>query len=349
MKKLILFSVVAMTLASCDKNNNNITPMADQTTLLTSLADDVITTTYIDLNDKVAELVIACQTLEATPTAMNLEAARQAWRNARIPWEQAEGFLFGPVDAQGIDPSIDSWPVNFVDLNNVLSGSATLDKTYIDGLEGTLKGFHTIEYLLFGTDANKQVSDFTPRQFEYLAGCSASLEGSTTQLENSWLPTGLNYANKLKTAGSGNSVYPSQKAALQEIVTGIVTIADEVANGKIQDPYAQSDSTLEESRYSANSKADFANNIRSIQNVYLGTYAGYDGEGLSDLVLTKNEALDAQIRQAIIDAILGIENIPGTFTDAIVNNRQAIGDAQQKVRNLQDLLQNQLATMITNL
>jgi uncharacterized iron-regulated protein len=98
--------------------------------------------------------------LHLHPTEANLANVRQAWREARVPWEKSEGFLFGPVDQQGIDPSIDSWPVNETDLDAVLESGQTLTKSYIDGLDGTLKGFHTIEYLLFGTSSNKQLNEF---------------------------------------------------------------------------------------------------------------------------------------------------------------------------------------------
>ena len=52
---------------------------------------------------------------------------------ARIPWEQSEGF-FGPVDSKGIDPSIDS-TVNVEDLNAVLNSKDSLTKEYVDLLK----------------------------------------------------------------------------------------------------------------------------------------------------------------------------------------------------------------------
>jgi hypothetical protein len=103
-------------------------------------------------------------------------------------------------------------------------------------------------------------------------------------------------ANLTKAGQTGESIYPSQKSALQEIVNGLIVIADEVANGKINDPFSQQDITLEESRFSANSKADFADNIRSIQNVYLGTFQNTTGTGITSIIKSKNEALDASVR-----------------------------------------------------
>lgn len=341
---------IAVVLASgCGKDDNNITNQDDYKDIITNLTDNVIIATYQDLDAKAGALVNTLTILENTPTTANLDAAKQAWRDARLPWEQSEGFLYGPVDFNGLDPALDSWPVNETDLENVLNSPATLTKDYIDSQDGTLKGFHTIEYLLFGTDANKQVADFTPRQFEYLRACGQSLKGATQQLHEGWLPTHGGFAKNFKEAGTSNSIYPSQKAVLEEIVNGLVTIADEVANGKINEPFSQQNLTLEESRFSANSKTDFADNIRSIKNIYNGTYANASGKGISELIAESKPELNAKIKQQIDDAINAIGAIQGTFTTAIFNSPETVQNAQQKVRTLLDTLQAELLPVISNL
>lgn len=344
----IISLIVVLSAASCDKEP--VTTTTDYQNVLTNISNDVILSTYQELFDKTQALVNTLVILESDQALANLDAAKQAWRDARVPWEQSEGFLFGPVDQQGIDPAIDSWPVNEPDLDAVLNSAAILDKAYIDGLEGTLKGFHTIEYLLFGADANKPISAFTPRQFEYLAACGASLHGATQQLYYAWKPDQQNFiANVINAGKAGNTVYPSQKSALQEIVNGMVTIADEVANGKISDPFSQQNLTLEESRFSANSKRDFADNIRSIKNAYLGTYKNATGLGLTNIIATQNSATDAKTKQQIDDAIFAIESIQGTFTTAIFNAPESVQNAQQKVRDLQQTLESEVLPIISNL
>ena len=346
----LLFALCALLTQSCDKNEVNPTDRLDYAEVLLSVTDQVIVPTYDNLFQKSTVMVNTLNSLLAAQTQVNLDAAQQAWRDARIPWEQSEGFLYGPVETLGIDPSIDSWPVNQADLDAVLASGDVLTKTYIDGQEGTLKGFHTIEYLLFGSNSNKQVGDFTPRQFEYLAACAQSLQGACQSLRDNWVGGTVKFGQTFKTAGqSGNAAYPSQKSALQEILNGLITIADEVANGKINEPYAQEDLLLEESRFSVNSKADFADNIRSIQNIYTGLYGSASGKGLSEVVKAKNAALDTEVRQKIANAIAAIEAIEGTFTTAIFNAKPSVEKARDEVRNLQELLQNQVFAVIDGL
>ncbi len=349
MKKLLLLSAITIAfLSNCDNNDSNV-QQTDFYSELTTAANSVIIKTYVSMNEKMSLVIDAITNLEANPTAQNLESARQAWRDARRPWEQAEGFLFGPVDQLGIDPAMDSWPVNEIDLDQVLASGESLTKPFIDAQEGTIKGFHTLEYLLFGKNSTKTVANFTPREFEYLRACAESLKGETAKLVLSWLPTGGNFANNLIAAGTSASIYPSQKSALNELVNGMITIADEVANGKINDPLTQGNVTLEESRFSANSKTDFADNIRSIRNIYYGSLDGSSGDGLSSLIAAKNADLDQRTRVKIADSINAIEGIPGTFTTAIFEQKPAVVAAQTAVRDLLDILQGEVLTAVSGL
>lgn len=341
--------MILLLLAAC-KDNEPASPAADYTALLATTAEEVILQTYAELDARTGLLVAALTALESTPDASRLEAARQAWREARLPWEQAEGFLFGPVDQQGIDPAMDSWPVNEVDLQNVLNSNNALTKGFIDQQEGTVKGFHTIEYLIFGANGNKTVDQFSAREFEYLRACAESLKGETNRLYNAWSASSGNYVGNLLHAGTSQSIYPSQKAAIEEIVNGLITIADEVANGKINDPFSQQNITLEESRFSSNSKADFADNIRSVRNIYFGALAGGHSEtSLHTLVEEKDPALHSRLTTRIDEAISAIENIPGSFTTAIFEYPDAVQNAQNKVRDLLQILQGELSPLVQSL
>lgn len=347
--KHIFFILSIITLSfSCTKETTSI--QTDYDKVIDNVGLEVILPVYQDLYEKSVALDQTLQLLQSNPNIANLESARQAWRDCRVPWEQSEGFLFGPVDQQGIDPAIDSWPVNETDLNEVLNTSLALTKEYLDGLDGTLKGFHTIEYLIFGKNGNKLISEFTSREFEYLSASSLSLKGSYEQLFFAWKEDKGNYIQHLLTAGAPeNLVYPSQKSALQEIVVGMITIADEVANGKINEPLVTRDLTFEESRFSANSKRDFSDNIRSIKLAYTGLYKNANGLGISSIIKDKNSELDNKVRQQIEDAIFAIESIQGTFTTAVIDARESVIFAQQKVRDLQETLESNVLPLISNL
>lgn len=346
---LILLLTGFLTFTSCDDDKDP-TPTTDYSEILDNTGENVILETYESLATHAGQLQVATQTLYNNPTQENLDAAKASWVATRSPWEQSEGFLFGPVDQEGIDPSLDSWPVNVTDLNNVLASANPLTVEFLAQQEGTLKGFHTIEFLLWGENGNKQAGDFNGREFEYLAAASGALAADAQQLYDLWKPTGGNFIANIFNAGNGSQVYISQKSALEEITNALIIIADEVGNGKINDPFAQQDLTYEESRFSANSKADFANNIRSVKNIYTGVFSIYgNGNSVSDIISEKNAALNTKVLADIDTAILAIESIPGTFSDAVFNNPTSVAAAQQAVRDLQATLEEQVLPIISNL
>jgi len=348
-KLTTLSAGITLLLFACDKKDP-IDATSDFSDQLHNTGENVIVQTYAALANDAAALYTATATLHTAPSESTLEAARNAWVAARSPWEQSEGFLFGPVDQEGLDPAMDSWPVNVTDLENVLASADPITESFLALQEGTLKGFHTIEFLLWGTDGNKTAAEFTDREFEYLEAAAGALRTDAQTLYDLWQPAGGNYIANILEAGNGSAVYISQKSALEEIANALIIIADEVANGKINDPFVQEDVTLEESRFSNNSKADFADNIRSIKNMYTGYFDIYgNGAALDDVIADENADLHNSILAEIEAAILAIENIPGTFTEAIFANPDAVAHAQESVRALKETLEQEMLPIISNL
>lgn len=321
----------------------------EATQMLQNVSGKVVLETYVNLDTEAGLLVEAVNDLQQNTTVQNLELARQQWRNTRKPWENSESFLFGPVASEGIDPAIDDWPVNKTDLDNVLASDDELSKEYVDGLETGLKGFHTIEYLLFGQRNEKTIDDFTAREFSYLVSASASLKGETAKLVAAWHPEQGNYVNAIASAGDGSSIYPSEKSAIEELVNGMEVIADEVANGKIGDPLSQQDPTLVESQFSYNSKIDFQNNIRSIRHIYTGDYKNSVGPGIDDFIRDHDTQLDSRFKNEIDAAETAIGNIEGNFRDAITQNTQDVEEAQEAVRIILSTIQEDIKPLLNEL
>lgn len=120
--------------------------------------DIVVLPTYADLDEKNKELNKAVRNLANSPSSAAFEAAANAWLMAREPWESSEAFLFGPVAEMGLDPNMDSWPLDADALKNIIN-SGNYEATQWDGeyneddetIEAAqnVRGFHTLEFLLF--------------------------------------------------------------------------------------------------------------------------------------------------------------------------------------------------------
>ena len=138
---------------ACDKLSEDVLiPVVE------NYVDVVVLPTYSDLKDKVATLYDKVDALAKNPTNQAFKDACDAWISAREPWEKSEAFLFGPVADQGLDPNMDSWPLDQAAIVNILnsgdysqmewSGDYSEDSEAISAAQN-VRGFHTLEFLLF--------------------------------------------------------------------------------------------------------------------------------------------------------------------------------------------------------
>lgn len=121
--------------------------------VVTQYVDYVVMPTYLALKEKNEALYNKVKELAAAPSNAAFEVACNAWLEAREPWEMSEAFLFGPVDALGLDPNLDSWPLDQDAIVQILTSSdwGALEWTEDSEAEAaqSVRGFHTLEYLLF--------------------------------------------------------------------------------------------------------------------------------------------------------------------------------------------------------
>ncbi len=290
--------------------------------VINHFADHVAVATYEDLHTGANNLHNALLALEANPIEANLATARTAWKEMRSVWEQSESFLFGPVDANSYDPNTDTWPTDYVQMDSLLASTNPLSVSDIEGFTLSLRGYHPIEYILFGNHGDRTAASITARQKTYMINLSTDLKNSCSKLLNDWV-TPPKYIDEVKNAGNGSTIYLKKQEIYLTIVEGLIGICEEVGEGKMKDPFDTQDPGIVESPYSGNSTTDFKNNIMGIQNVYLGKYK-IDGKGLNDLVAAKNKSLDNKIQTQITAAINSFDNITMYYEDAIVPPGQRV-------------------------
>ena len=146
-------------------------------------------------------------------------------------------------------------------------------------------------------------------------------------------------------------MYASQRSAIEELASAIVRDRRRGRQwARSTTPSPSATSHWRKAGFSANSKADFSDNIRSIRNIYTGRFGTFgDGRSLSELVEGKDPTLDVQIRAEIEAAIDAITDIPGTFSDAVTEERPAVDRAQKAVRQLQATLASKLVPLVGGL
>ena len=342
--------MAALTLVGCNDSDST-GPSGDEydfSDILNTFQSKVAIATYADLDSKASTLATRVAAFASSGSQADLNAACDAWRASRVPWESSEAFLFGPAAILSLDPSLDSWPVDVQQLDDVLASDFELTVDFVaEGLGPALRGFHTIEYLLFEGGAPGNAADVTDRERAYLVAVTGVLANDTATLHEAWADGGdfgPAFGPEFAAAGTSGSRYFTQADAALEMVEGMIGICDEVGNGKIGDPYAENDPGLVESQFSWNSLVDFQNNMASVKNAYMGGYTS-DGPGLNDFVAEKDADLDARLQNEIDAATAAIASIPEPFRGNLSASSQ-IEAAQQAIATVLETLDGDVRALL---
>lgn len=366
-----LFAVTTIGFASCDDDEEEggegtEVQTATNKLIFTAYANNTVIPTYTTLADRSITLQEACQALLDNPSQEKVAAACTAWKSARETWERSEAFLYGPVEDYNIDPHIDTWPLDQTLWNQMINNQTLMNSLTVEqakSLDDNVCGFHAIEYVLFRESNPRLLSDIPAAELRFSAILSADLRNHCILLEASWRgltavsaakqamlseakmtlnsDKGTDYAQKLITAGeSGNSTYKSQLASYEDILSFCSDIANEVGATKIGDPVKSQNVLDVESWYSWNSITDFADNIRSIKNAYLGGLDDNSREAtysVSSYIKGLDADLDTQIKTAINKAITEVEAMPAPFRNHLQESEsKAAANACLALRDLLD-------------
>lgn len=148
-----LNEILAKTSSFIDQTDLNEAAME---AVVKNYVDNVVMPTYAELKQNNKALADAVKAFAANPSNALFEKACEAWLTARMPWETSEAFLFGPVDELGLDPNMDSWPLDQDAIVNILNSGKYENLNWNDGDDDdaieaaqSVRGFHTLEFLLF--------------------------------------------------------------------------------------------------------------------------------------------------------------------------------------------------------
>ncbi len=370
--------VTAGGFSSCEKGNDGPDEGFDE--MYAQILDQYVSQTVVPTYKAMADAALVMRTanqalLDGALTDAKMEAAATAWRAARVPWEQSEAFLFGPVgeDYMNIDGHIDSWPLELTAITDEIAkiaagGSITGKQAW--NMDAELIGFHTTEYLLFRDGKVRKAADVTSAELKYLTATTDALVWDCVLAYVAWVGEenvsadmkaifreNTEVVNHLETSDAKNFSkkltqkigYPSWGAALNEIAVGCAEIAGEVGSVKITEPYygvggaGGGDHTKVESWYSWNSLTDYEGNIISIKNAYTKGMPC-----LSDYVKLADAGLDTDIKAKIEECITKIRAI-GTggysFYEVVRDRRNATRvdaaiDACVELQRLFDQIEN---------
>ena len=377
-KALMMIALLGITcgFAACSDDKDDPDPNqldTRKTAIITQYVNGVVIPTYRSLADEAVELATLCEELRQNPSQSKVDECCESWISARKYWELSEAFLFGPVADYGLDPNMDSWPLDQEAIVKMLesqqwnemkwTGDYDEDDEAIAAAQN-VRGFHTLEFLAFrdgkARTLNDKATDDEAANAVYNAGNATAwaqymrntaqlLVDDVTTLCDAW---NNGYAAKFKSHNGGE--FTSGLSCIEQLIDGCIDIAGEVGQAKIGDPYDLyvSGKTNEalyavESWYSWHSRDDYTNNIYSIRNAYYGSLDKIvNKNSLSALVAKYNAELDAEVKAAITNAANAIQAIPQPFRNNI-NSKEAQA-AMEACAELSDILEQELKPFLIN-
>ena len=362
--------LLTVNFSSCNKDPQPTTEEANKAqkeAIVKQYLNHTVYPTYAQLAEKTDALVGKLDALKANKTQANVNAATATFLEARHWWELSEAFLFGAASDFGIDPHIDSWPLDEDAFNNLMASPNMIamlandeDGTVAgEQLGNALLGFHGIEYILFRDGEPRNVADINDDMMTYALAVSRDLRNRCFQLEVSWngnapqahkdlmeeleFNTTVNsssntYGENMTLAGQAGSTYATFTNALEAIADGCIDIADEVGTSKIGKCHTGQDITYVESPYSQKSITDFYDNINSVKNAYMGGMENQRDEALSLHTYIKeyNAALDTKAVNAIENALTKIQAMKAPFVQFYAD--PTAGEAMEACQDLSDVM-----------
>ncbi|WP_248305019.1 imelysin family protein [Devosia sp. FKR38] len=276
---------------------------------------DIALAGYEDSLARAKALDVAIDALIATPSEATLEAARAAWKAARIPYQQTEAYRFGNAIVDDWEGRVNAWPldeglIDYVDpsygsesdsnplyVANVIAnpkltiGGAEVDASQItpallqdnlqeaDGVEANVAtGYHAIEFLLWGQDLNGTGPGAGTRSYtDYSTAEHADRRAAYLKAASTLLVSDLEEMVGNWTAeGAARAALP--ELGLSAILTGMGSLSfGEVAGQRMKLGLLLHDPEEEHDCFSDNTHISHLYDAVGIQNVYLGRYVRLDG------------------------------------------------------------------------
>lgn len=301
--------------------------------------------------DKALELKEAVRRFLANCTPDTHESTKQAWLAAHRTYCSTEVFRFGNPNVDAWEGRVNAWPIdegyidyvnedhyhpeesnrlarlNYIANPNYPVGDEAIDALYdqfeplnsgikvIDFETNVARGFHAIEFLLWGQDLNlpsdtghggnrpytdyipknKKSTDVAVRRGGYLRACVDLLIFDLRRIVDDWKPK-ANIKSRYATAFL--DLPPEER--LNRMLVGMGSLCyGELAGERIQVALLASDQEDEQNCFSDTTHLVIANNANSIETIYLGIFPQTDlkGPSLSDLVKKLDPKLDESLRR----------------------------------------------------
>lgn len=347
---------VAVAVALASACGTTSTPKPDYEGVAAELTRAVVLPSYRDLAARATELTAAAAALRDDPSVTSLAGAQAGWRAARKAVRRVDAFAFGPT--RDFAARLEYAPANGTAIDALVAGEEPLSRATLEARGANVRGLLALEHLLFDEagDATNALAALTgegvaARRRAYVVACAEAFEAAARELAAAWEPGGGGFATDLATGGAGSRVYPTPKAAVDDLVNQMIYATESVVRTRYGRPLGKGsggtpDATLVEAARSDATLDDAAETLASVAGVYTGAYAAGDERGIGDLVRGRNAAADDRTNAALRAATDATRAVSPPFRVALTTRTASVEAAYEAANGLKRALASDVATAL---
>lgn len=366
--QLSMLLLIAAATSSCSKDETTDASEIERNRYVSNYIN-IVKTNYSDCYATAQQLANAVSSFTANPTESGLNACKNAWLAARIPYGQTEAFRFygGPIDdADGPEGLINAWPMDeaFIDYVQGSANSGIINdpvnypqitKEVLEQLNESISetsiftGYHAIEFLLWGQDLSASGPGNRPYT-DFVTGTSATAPNGDRRCQYLLAVTELllDNLNDVRSQWDDNQGYPKTfiQGGTLDCLNKIFTSIGELSKGELAGERMivavdSEDQENEHSCFSDNTVTDIRMNYQGIKNLLLGSYTSPDGTvtagySLIEFGLKYYPEATQKVSESITACDAAIAAIPSPFDQAILYNQNEILTAADELKKLSD-------------
>jgi hypothetical protein len=346
------------TIAACDSAGTSDSADEsdfDRMALLDNYGEAIILPVYETLEADVNALDASAQAFVEAPSEATLDAVRADLKAARMAWQGASLFQFGPAGSLTLRSALNTYPTDEQKIDdNVASGDYSLGS--VD--DRAAGGFPALGYLLYGVgETDAEIIDAyasganADGHGTYLLDNVAFVQQNVEQVVTEWSPEGGDYLGTFTSeANAGTDVGSSLGMVINAYVKhyerylrdGKIGIPAGVRSAGVPRPAST------EAAHGGYSLDLALANLQATKRLYLGeTPDGQDGLGLDDNLEALGAGdLDTEIVTALDEAISALQTLSDPLSNQIESNNDPVLTAFQEMQGVVVLLKADMTSVL---
>ena len=344
---LLFLSSSCITPESTDSGN-----VFDRKAMLARYAEQFIEPAFAELRRSTSELHAKAGSYADAPSPAALSAARKAWAEAMLSWQQANAFNFGPAGESGLRKTLLEEIATFPVSENKIEQAIARGDHRFDNFDRDARGLLALEYLLFGKgqgdDALSQAFSLSPTRKTHLKALSGHLKERAEEVAAAWTAYRESFiANAGTDAGSSTSL----------LYNAFVQSYEHLKNFKVGLPagkrpgQTKAEPQLVEGYYSGLSLPLLKSHFNALENLYLGRSAtGVAGTGFREYLdsVEGGPALVALTLAQLQAVRKALESVPGEvpFSQLVASAHPSVESLHTELQKLTRFFKSDMSSLL---